>query len=392
MSWSMPGVARSLKKKSRCPSGDSLLLVTARRPRGHPQILEAVPPGPDRREDQRPIVARQHRLRLEVGRVDRRVQVRGTRPRALCRLTCEAPDVEVAKPARSHRRKQQLVPVGTHAHFLVEAGGVAQLRHQDGGCDRLAVVRHRDAVDVDAAARRQAVEVHEGIRLSRLMHVERALFVGGRIYIGPEVHRRAPHVPVSTGAHTMRDVDVAEAETTGRRPSSDIVGAASIASPLIGAPRLTGASQSHDRHWRCDIRMSRLPRPPARVETKNSVCASDESPALASSALEWVTGPRLTGSDHSEPAKRSAWSGAVTRCGSVPHAINPKSANPGSVRCVVFMAPPCRSACEWTSRCPGCHPHRPAEESRKTGSDRHGTGLAVPRRTPYRSPNRDSPA
>src|SRR6266581_186478 len=91
-----------------------------------------------------------------------------------------------------------------------------------------------------------------------------------------------------------------------RRPSSDIVGAPSIASLLIGAPRLTGASQSHARHWRCDIQMSLLPTPPARFETKNKVCPSDERPALASTELEFTTGPRFTGVDHSEPSKRSA--------------------------------------------------------------------------------------
>src|SRR2546430_1461107 len=101
---------------------------------------------------------------------------------------------------------------------------------------------------------------------------------------------------------------------TTTRPTPDIVGAATVPSQFIGAPRLTGASQPHARHWRCDIQMSRLPRPPARVETKSSVCASDERSAFASTALELISGPRLTGSDHSAVAKRSARSRGATEC------------------------------------------------------------------------------
>src|SRR6267143_5720762 len=90
------------------------------------------------------------------------------------------------------------------------------------------------------------------------------------------------------------------------RPSSDTVGAPSTASLLIGEPRLTGVSQAHGTHWRWDIQMSLLPRPPGRFETKYSVCPSGDRPAFASRALELTTGPRFTGSDHSELAKRSA--------------------------------------------------------------------------------------
>src|SRR2546425_7019019 len=42
------------------------------------------------------------------------------------------------------------------------------------------------------------------------------------------------------------------------------------------------------------------------------VCSSDDRLALASTALELINGPRFTGSDHSELAKRSAWSGDMT--------------------------------------------------------------------------------
>src|SRR4026208_1946636 len=90
-------------------------------------------------------------------------------------------------------------------------------------------------------------------------------------------------------------------------PFSESEGEASPVAVLIVAPRLTGASQGHDRHCRRDIQMSCNPKPPTRVDTKNISCASDERLAVAARPLVLITGPRFTGSDHSEPAKRSAW-------------------------------------------------------------------------------------
>src|SRR6266496_4465732 len=87
-------------------------------------------------------------------------------------------------------------------------------RNEDRSAERVAVIRHRDPVDVEAAAGGRSIEVHESVRLSWLMHVKRALLVDRRIHIRSEVHRRAPDVPVRAGAHAMGDIKVAEAETT----------------------------------------------------------------------------------------------------------------------------------------------------------------------------------
>src|SRR5437016_14683235 len=65
-------------------------------------------------------------------------------------------------------------------------------------------------------------------------------------------------------------------------------------------------------HSRRDIQMSLPPSPPGRFEMKYSVCSSGERPAFASRALELTTGPRFTGSDHSELAKDMAWSLVAT--------------------------------------------------------------------------------
>src|SRR5439155_8431859 len=111
-----------------------------------------------------------------------------------------------------------------------------------------------------------------------------------------------------------------------------------MAALLIGAPRFTGACQSHARQRRCDIQISRLPRPPVRVETKKSVCASDERPALASTELEFTTGPRFTGSDHSELAKRSACSTKAIGSDSARHASSKRSGAKGMQRrCAVVI-------------------------------------------------------
>src|SRR2546426_3108023 len=68
----------------------------------------------------------------------------------------------------------------------------------------------------------------------------------------------------------------------------------------MGAPRFTGASQGHCKHWRRETQMSFAPIPPGRVETKYRACWFGDSPAFMSKALEFTTGPRFTGSDHSE--------------------------------------------------------------------------------------------
>src|SRR5207245_8865436 len=96
------------------------------------------------------------------------------RPGVLGGLAGEAPDVEVAEASRPHRGQQQLVTVRAHRYFLVGRGRVAQLRDEDGRAERVAVIRHRNSIDVEAAAGGGSIEVHEGVRLSWLMHGKRA--------------------------------------------------------------------------------------------------------------------------------------------------------------------------------------------------------------------------
>src|SRR5258705_1394963 len=72
---------------------------------GHPEVLLAETTRADRREDQRTTVAREHRLRIEVRSVDRRVQMGWIRPGVLGGLAGEAPEVRGAatpRPPRGH--------------------------------------------------------------------------------------------------------------------------------------------------------------------------------------------------------------------------------------------------------------------------------------------------
>src|SRR5438876_313501 len=120
------------------------------------------------------------------------------------------------------------------------------------------------------------------------------------------------------------------------------VGAPSAASGLTGAPRLTGVSQGQRRHWRRETQMSVPPTPPVRFETKYRACSSGESAAFASLALELTIGPRFTGSDHSEVAKRLAWMPSMCGSESVVQATNnalvASAASPAGY--LVVMEPP----------------------------------------------------
>jgi len=85
----------------------------------------------------------------------------------------------------------------------------------DGGADRHTVVRHGHLVDVEAAARRSAIEVQDRGRFSAFSHVIDPVFGARRIHVRPQVHRRAPHVALVVCARSMRHVDVGAAETIG---------------------------------------------------------------------------------------------------------------------------------------------------------------------------------
>src|SRR6266550_1424611 len=96
-----------------------------------------------------------------------------------------------------------------------------------------------------------------------------------------------------------------------RWPSRDRLGAKSAPAVLIGGPRCTGACQAHARssgsvQARCDTQMSSGPDPPGRFEEKQRLRPSRASVAFCSLEDELTTGPRFTGSDHSEPANDMA--------------------------------------------------------------------------------------
>ena len=76
------------------------------------------------------------------------------------------------------------------------------------------------------------------------------------------------------------------------------------------------------------------------------VCSSDDRLALASTALELINGPRFTGSDHSELAKRSAWSGDMTWSEFGLQATSiPMTVQAAIVRRVMTIVPP-----DWNAR------------------------------------------
>src|SRR5437899_12775178 len=93
------------------------------------------------------------------------------RPGVLDGLAGEAPDVEVAEASRPHRGQQQLVTVRAHRYFLVGRGRVAQLRDEDRRAERVAVIRHRNSIDVEAAAGGGTIGVRDGGRICWRMTV-----------------------------------------------------------------------------------------------------------------------------------------------------------------------------------------------------------------------------
>src|SRR5438132_1842582 len=99
-------------------------------------------------------------------------------------------------------------------------------------------------------------------------------------------------------------------EKKSRWPSMDRLGAKSAPGPLMTGPRMTGACQAHAGSSAAVQvrRATQMSSEPARFDEKYRLSSSGESVAFCSPAAELTTGPRFTGSDHSELAKDMAWS------------------------------------------------------------------------------------
>ena len=89
----------------------------------------------------------------------------------------------------------------------------------------------------------------------------------------------------------------------------DRLGAKSAPGPLMTGPRMTGACQAHAGSSAAvqARRATQISSEPARFDEKYRLSSSGESVAFCSPAAELTTGPRFTGSDHSELAKDMAW-------------------------------------------------------------------------------------
>ena len=91
-----------------------------------------------------------------------------------------------------------------------------------------------------------------------------------------------------------------------RWPSGDRFGKRSLLLVLIVDPRFTGAPQGSSRLARWETQMSPPPNPPGRLEEMYRLSPFREIAGNRSSNAELTSGPRLTGSDHSENLP-SAW-------------------------------------------------------------------------------------
>src|SRR5947208_2757426 len=140
MSWSMPVVARSLEKKSRCPSGDSAVaastdlmvtswLVPARRAGGHVEIV-AAQTWPVGCEDQRASIEGEARRDVVRYRVQRRVQVHRRRPWVVHGLPGGYPQIDSAEPTDAGRPEHQLSAISADRDGGVVGARVAELDNE----------------------------------------------------------------------------------------------------------------------------------------------------------------------------------------------------------------------------------------------------------------------